>query len=710
MKTTKRFLYFAAVSSLLFAACSREDVVPEENLTPGENTGETYPVYFGAEATLNDAASGDDITAGTKVSLTPDADDSSFESSWDNYDAGSIQYSCKDDNYELTGAYKDATWYGSSFTVYFDNEYKDKVSNWKYTLVYPKSLVLGKDRIQTGNSYNSNYDLMVGNASVTSALPGKDDEGNSIVFNMLRETGIAYFHFTSNLDETLVSATLTVDGGTIASEAVSLKSSTNYSEGFKYSGEQYNSINMTFTGAPSALDFKLWFNVLPTKYNSSTLVIETIAHKLTLTKNAGAYSYEKQKLYKVKGTVSDAKWVDLPKYAINFATVEGGTLSADYTEAVRGTLVTLTATKNDNYDFNNDWSVTDQNGNPVEVNAGTFIMPEYPVTVTASFTKQSGGGDNSINLTDGGKIANCYIVPPTADLKYKFQTNNINGSVGDVTSCEVLWESFGTSTAPNVGDLVKEVSYANDYISFTTTGNAGNALIAAKNAEGVILWSWHIWITETKDITIASTTVLDRNLGATSSVKGSVGALGLYYQWGRKDPFIGSSSTTTGTKAKISTVWPDDVASSDETGNLAWANKHPMTYITKHSSTYHWFSIGADNKYNWITADSKKTAYDPCPFGYMVPSTTSWPNLTNNFGYEDTINHGVYIGEYWFPYAGFLANANSSSFQSISSELTFWLNDPSSKTSYIKNSFAGKGSNGTKYGSYALSVRCQKIK
>ncbi len=679
MKTTKRFLYFAAVSSLLFAACSREDVVPEENFTPGENTGKTYPVYFGAEATLNDAASGDDITAGTKVSLTPDADDSSFKASWDYLDRGSIQYSSK----LVTSAKNPATWNGESFFVNF-YPYAESPSNWKYTLIYPETPKSGQNRVQEGSKYNSEYDLMIGNAEVTYANPGFYDNGDKIIFNMLRETGIAYFHIKSNLgeDETLVSATLTVDGGTkpIAYEKVSLHSFY-YSEGFEYSGNEYNSINLTFKEgtAPSANDFKLWFNVLPTKYNSSTLVIETTARKLTLTKKAGKdpYSYDTQKLYKVTRTVA------FPN-AITFATVEGGTLSADRSEATSGTTVTLTATANKDYYFNNDWSVTGKNGNPVEVTGNTFIMPAYPVTVTGTFTKQSGGDDNRTNLSADGKIANCYIVPPTADLKYKFLTNNINGPVGDVTTCDVLWESFGTSTAPNVGDLVKYVSYSDGYISFTTTGNAGNALIAAKDADGVILWSWHIWITETKDITIASTTLLDRNLGATSSVKGSVGALGLYYQWGRKDPFIGSSSTTTGTKAKISTVWPDDVASSDETGNLAWANKHPMTYITKHTSTFHWFSIGADNKYNWITADSKKTAYDPCPFGYMVPSTTSWPNLTdNNIGFEDTINHGVYIGEYWFPYAGFLSNTNASSFQSISSELAFWLNDPSSNTSYL---------------------------
>lgn len=696
MKTTKRFLYFAAVSSLLFAACNREAVAPEENLTPGENTGETYPVYFGAEATLNDAASGDDITAGTKVSLTPDADDSSFEASWDNLDKGSIQYSCNDDNFYLTDTFKDATWNGSSnsFIVYFDageTGHIDKKSNWKYTLVYPhfNSLLSGKDRVQKGNAYNSEYDLMIGNASVTSAKPGYDDNGKTIIFNMLRETGIAYFHFTSNLDETLVSATLTVDGGTIASEAVSLKSSTNYSEGFKYSGEQYNSINMTFTDAPSALDFKLWFNVLPTKYNSSTLVIETTAHKLTLTKKAGKdpYSYDTQKLYKVTRTVADAKWVALDEYNVNLESVTGGTLSASPVKAVRGTEITLTAIADDGYEFKNDWNVTDSHGNKITVSDGKFTMPESDVTVTASFAAIT---SSDINLSLNG-IANCYIVPPTAGLKYKFQTNNINGSVDNVTGCSVLWESFGTDVTPNVGDLVKNVSYADGYISFTTTGKAGNALIAAKNGED-ILWSWHIWLTDIEEVTLDSgSIILDRNLGATSATKGDNSAIGLYYQWGRKDPFLNSNMKSTAN-------WPSAVVS-DSNSTIEYSIRNPMLYIKTKFST--------NNNYGWkygeidsgLWSSTNKTAYDPCPYGYCCANSSIWSNI-----FTDSVNNGYTISSCWFPQNGYL-DGKSSSF--TSGGVYLWFSD-SVDTSLSKYIYSNGTGTGNKYSTYGYGVRCQK--
>ena len=701
MKTTKRFLYFAAVSSLLFAACSREDVVPEENLTPGENTGETYPVYFGAEATLNDA----DITAGTKVSLTPDADDSSFKASWDYLDTGSIQYSCNDDNFYLTDTFKDATWNGSSFTVYFAFEHIEKESNWKYTFIYPhqSKLTSGQNRVQEGSKYNSEYDLMIGNASVTSALPGKDDEGNPIVFNMVRETGIAYFHIKSNLgeDETLVSATLTVDGGTIASEKVSLKSKTNFSQGFEYSGDEYNSINLTFKEgtAPSANDFKLWFNVLPTDYNSSTLEIKTTAHTLTLTKNAGTYNYEINKLYKVTGTVSDDKWDAFPN-AITVETVEGGTLSANCSEAEIGTTVTLTATANEDYYFNNKWSVTGKNGNPVEVTGNTFIMPAYPVTVTGTFTKQSGGDDNRTNLSADGKIANCYIVPPTADLKYKFQTNNINGLVGDVTSCEVLWESFGTSIVTNLGDLVKEVFYSDGYISFTTTGNAGNALIAAKDAKGVILWSWHIWLTETPvDQQYTETGyMMDRNLGATSAGPGKTGTVGLWYQWGRKDPFMAPQEVGSTTMA-MSTIskWTSqtDQITIDE------SIKSPTLLVYN----YEWAKDGTN--YRW--GDGKnKTIYDPCPAGYYIPAKTFFPDISGtddktNLGISFTPTSGTTV---WYPYAGARKAGASGATEYTGERGYIW----SSNSATYMRMVSGQNMNFSRLNNNGLyaNVRCQK--
>ncbi len=68
-----------------------------------------------------------------------------------------------------------------------------------------------------------------------------------------------------------------------------------------------------------------------------------------------------------------------------------------------------------------------------------------------------------------------------------------------------------------------------------------------------VAWSWHIWRTDApaEKEAAAGCTILDRNLGATSVTPGDVSSYGLYYQWGRKDPFVGAkelgiNSTITG--------------------------------------------------------------------------------------------------------------------------------------------------------------------
>ncbi len=171
---------------------------------------------------------------------------------------------------------------------------------------------------------------------------------------------------------------------------------------------------------------------------------------------------------------------------------------------------------------------------------------------------ESGDG-GSTSDEDDGKIyanlsasgtANCYLIKEAGDYKFKAVQGNTDGTVGSVKSVEVLWESFGTATAPNVGDLISSVSYRDGYIRFSTpaTFSEGNAVIAAKNAKGVILWSWHIWCASEgwKEQVYYNDagTMMDRNLGATSANPGEVGSMGLLYQWGRKDPFLGAASVT----------------------------------------------------------------------------------------------------------------------------------------------------------------------
>ena len=245
--------------------------------------------------------------------------------------------------------------------------------------------------------------------------------------------------------------------------------------------------------------------------------------------------------------------------------------------------------------------------------------------------------------------ANCYIVTKAGRYTFKAVKGNSSESVGNVASAEVLWETFGTHKAPEVGDLVKEVSYNNGEITFKATDKKGNAVIAAKDAAGNILWSWHIWMTDqpVEKVYPSNATMMDRNLGAISAIPGNVGTIGLKYQWGRKDPFLGEVSHNFNVEAKSTITWPPSELSSATTGTILYATEHPTTFIDSSAelTNLDWYYTGNETTDNtrWTTSDKAKSIYDPCPAGWRVPDD-----------YKDVVMAGLTealalypLGNYW---------------------------------------------------------------
>ena len=232
---------------------------------------------------------------------------------------------------------------------------------------------------------------------------------------------------------------------------------------------------------------------------------------------------------------------------------------------------------------------------------------------------------DGVGLSSAGS-ANCYIISNAGTYHLPTVKGNSSQSVGAVADVAVLWESFGTNIKPKDGDLVSNISYSNGVITFltNTTFKEGNAVIAAKDKEGKILWSWHIWFTDQpqgQEYYNNAGIMMDRNLGATSATPGDVGALGLLYQWGRKDPFLGSSSISDEIEARSNITWPTAVYSTSSTGNIAYAIAHPTTFINCNTRNYDWYYTGTSSTDNtrWTSSEKTKSIYDPCPAGWRVP-------------------------------------------------------------------------------------------
>lgn len=287
MKHYTKLFFAAAVAALGLASCAKE-VAPVE--TPKDNL---VTVHFGATAGIEGA---------TKATLTPNEQETLFTSDWENGDVLSVKYS----NDNGTGIVS-ASW----ATDHFEAKMPEYHGMWDYNVVYPapdaeSKVDFGSARTQKGNAYNSKYDLMKGSAIEDNADAGKTEDRKDIVFNMTRQTAIAYFHLTSTLDEEVKSAKLSVTDGNIASSLVMLL---NHTDGFDLSTKDLNEITITFEEgtAPKASDFQLWYNVRPTSYSSMTLEVETTDHKMTISRNSDG-TYYSGKLYKVVKDIDD-KWV-----------------------------------------------------------------------------------------------------------------------------------------------------------------------------------------------------------------------------------------------------------------------------------------------------------------------------------------------------------------------------------------------------------------
>lgn len=313
-----------------------------------------------------------------------------------------------------------------------------------------------------------------------------------------------------------------------------------------------------------------------------------------------------------------------------------------------------------------------------------------------------------------GTPANCYILKPggnTVAIPVS-RANEFAQQLGEDEefTASMLWSDGDTDLI----SLSQSGKGYKDYIHVTSgaSNKTGNAVVVLKNKSNKVLWSWHIWVIDynpqnnkwpaTGGSDNTHKTFMDRNLGATGNTL-TTNSRGLFYQWGRKDPFPATNNIAGVSFASSGAV------------SIASAIENPGKFYSNNSTPNDWLST--PDAYLWNRTDNKKTIYDPCPAGWRVPTSgedeaSPWYGLQSN-GF---ITSGDACGAKWgdnalWPAAGYrdgTARGTLGELNTVNSKGYYW----SATATTDSNAFGLVFENGSITPSHksnranGMSVRC----
>lgn len=361
----------------------------------------------------------------------------------------------------------------------------------------------------------------------------------------------------------------------------------------------------------------------------------------------------------------------------------------------------------------------DEDGN--QVISGTAINLNVDVTPWEEVAEDL---DPSGVVPTRPSVANSLIIDPTSTKAYGINiADKINAfwssAVGDQTTpivagtawtAEVIWQDIPSrainfcskSGVVKSGDTFEGKGTTPLYVK-AAANVKGNVVVGIKKkGESDYLWSWHLWLTDEPQLVAG---FMDRNLGAESATAtDGAKTRGLYYQFGRKDPFVGSTGiydingTSKSTGATIAT------------GKVTFAKavQTPATFYTDGGSNG-WASPNNYTSKNWndISESDGKTFFDPCPEGWRLPTKAEYSNFsTTTFTWDATNSGRTYNGN-WFPAAGYRFSVDGG-MSNVGIYGNYWSASPISEN-YGCNLyfFSGNVSPANNfYRAYGFSVRC----
>ena len=347
-------------------------------------------------------------------------------------------------------------------------------------------------------------------------------------------------------------------------------------------------------------------------------------------------------------------------------------------------------------------------------------------------------------IADVNQIPNCYIVKPGTKVQipvYKAFAmweksawgNNYKPSAENLaTVVQVLWEDEKGLLTNIIGDNKDQLPVSSESKAierfFTVEaagGKTGNAVVSIR-FDGELRWPIHIWVTDYAGSSYQASNgmeFMDRNLGATSTNVTEPASYGVYYQACRPNPFPGpESNNSAAAMRKIYvpsgaevTVTKGEIWGNDQGQSIRRAIKDPLLFVTSGSEPYSWITTDAGATDSaaefWPSkTNRKKTAYDPCPAGWMLPVYDESGNSPYSFWTSPT---DEVLKTY--PAAGRLKF--DFKYAEVGSSAVLWCGDPTGlKTcsAYINfdtdRNITGYDAVSNHSRANALPVRCVKIK
>ena len=171
----------------------------------------------------------------------------------------------------------------------------------------------------------------------------------------------------------------------------------------------------------------------------------------------------------------------VPGMEITLASVMHGTISADPMYALQGNTINLTATPATGYNLES-WIVykTGDVNTTVTVTDNSFTMPNYPVTVSAIFSKPAGG---DVTIGSGTGTDSGADLPTDVYYKYclsqQIYTSAELGSAGTITAISFYYNS-STSSGSRTLDIYM-VHTTNTTITSWQTQSASNKVYAGSH-------------------------------------------------------------------------------------------------------------------------------------------------------------------------------------------------------------------------------------